>query len=189
MISYLNTLEVLGADIDGESQVDMILQSLPESFKEFRLNYNMNKKIYTLSEMMNELVAAEGILVKGSVDTNMAETSSSKPKLKGKGGWKKKNFTKKEGKCRHRILSAFNLRAKPKKFQKILFSLHGAMKTSRLMWHNPFGHQSTQSAFFGQNAPGQPWVNQKSNEVKILSKQHFSWFYIKPELLRDFCQL
>ena len=47
MISYLNTLEVLGADIDGESQADMILQSLPESFKEFRLNYNMNKKIYT----------------------------------------------------------------------------------------------------------------------------------------------
>ena len=25
MISYLNTLEILGADIDGESQVDMIL--------------------------------------------------------------------------------------------------------------------------------------------------------------------
>ena len=54
MISHLNTLEVLGADIDGESQVDMILQSLPESFKEFKLNYNMNKKIYTLSELMNE---------------------------------------------------------------------------------------------------------------------------------------
>ena len=32
MIYNLNTLEVLGADIDGESQVDMILQSLPESF-------------------------------------------------------------------------------------------------------------------------------------------------------------
>ena len=63
MISNLNTLEVLGADINGESQVDMILQSLPESFKEFRLNYNMNKKIYSFSELMNELVAAEGILV------------------------------------------------------------------------------------------------------------------------------
>ena len=50
MISNLNTLEVLGADIDGESQVDMILQLLPESFKEFRLNYNMNKWIYTLFE-------------------------------------------------------------------------------------------------------------------------------------------
>ena len=43
MISNLNTLEVLGTDIDGESQVDMILQSLPESFKEFRLNYIMTK--------------------------------------------------------------------------------------------------------------------------------------------------
>ena len=37
MISNLNTLEVLGADINVKSQVDMILQSLPESFKEFKL--------------------------------------------------------------------------------------------------------------------------------------------------------
>ena len=77
MISYLNTLEVLGTDINGESQVDMILQSLLESFKVFRLNYNMNKKIYTLSVLMNELVAAEGILGIASVDTNMAKASSS----------------------------------------------------------------------------------------------------------------
>ena len=86
MISHLNTLEVLGADIDGESQADMILQSLPKSFKEFKLNYNINKNIYTLFESMNELVAAEGILGITSVDTNMAKASSSKPKSKGKGG-------------------------------------------------------------------------------------------------------
>ena len=77
MISNLNTLEVLGVNIDGESQVDMILQSLPKSFKEFRLNYNMNKKIYSLSELMNELVVAEGILGTSSVDANMAEASTS----------------------------------------------------------------------------------------------------------------
>ena len=77
MISNLNTLEVLGADIDGESQVDMILWSLLESFKEFRLNYNMNKKIYSLSELMNELVATEDILGTSNVDANMAETSTS----------------------------------------------------------------------------------------------------------------
>ena len=94
MISYLNTLEVLGADIDGESQADVMLQSLLESFKEFRLNYNMNKKIYTLSELMNELAAMKDILGTTSVNTNMAEASSSKPKLKGKGGKKKKDFTK-----------------------------------------------------------------------------------------------
>ena len=78
--------------------MDMILQSLPKSFKEFRVNYNMNQKIYTLSELMNDLVATECILVKASIDTNMVETSSSKPKSKGKGGWKKKNFAKQQGK-------------------------------------------------------------------------------------------
>ena len=99
MISNMNTLEVLGADIDGESQVDMILHSLPESFKEFKLNYNMNKKIYSLSELMNELVAAEGILGTSSVDANMSEASTSQPKLKGKGKKKKKkDFTKQDGK-------------------------------------------------------------------------------------------
>ena len=71
MISHLNTLEVLGADIDGESQVDIILQSLRESFKEFRLNYNMNKKIYTLSKLMNELVAVESILGTSNFNANM----------------------------------------------------------------------------------------------------------------------
>ena len=33
IISNLNTLEVLGADTDGESQVDMILQSLSDHSK------------------------------------------------------------------------------------------------------------------------------------------------------------
>ncbi|XP_030929443.1 uncharacterized protein LOC115955457 [Quercus lobata] len=97
MISNLNTLEVLGVDIDGESQVDMILQSLPESFKEFRLNYNMNKKIYSLSEFMNELVVTEGILGTSSVEANMAKAFTSQPKSKGKGKKKKKkkkDFTK-----------------------------------------------------------------------------------------------
>ena len=87
----------MGADIDGEFQADMILQSRPESFKEFKLNYNMNKKIYTLSELMNELVAAEGILDTSNVDANMIEASTSQPKSKDMGK-KKKDFIKQEGK-------------------------------------------------------------------------------------------
>ena len=100
-ISNLNTLEVLGTDIDGESQVDTILQSLPESFKEFRLNYNMNKNVYTLSKLMNELVTVEGVLGTSSVDANMAEVSTTQPKSKGKGKKKKKkkkDFSKQDGK-------------------------------------------------------------------------------------------
>ena len=64
--------------------MDMILQSLPESFKEFRLNYNMNKNVYSLSELMNELVAAEGIIGTTSVDANMVEASTSQPKSKAR---------------------------------------------------------------------------------------------------------
>ena len=96
MIFNLNTLEVLGADIDGEFQVDMILQSLPKSFKKFRINYNMNTEIYSLSELRNELVVTEGILGTSNVDANMAETSTSQSKSKGKGKKKKKkkDFTK-----------------------------------------------------------------------------------------------
>ena len=76
----------------------MILWSLPESFKEFRLNYNMNKKIYSLSELMNELVVVEGILGTSSVDANMIEASTFQPKSKGKGKKNKKDFTKQDGK-------------------------------------------------------------------------------------------
>ena len=74
--------------------MDIILQSLPESFKEFRLNYNMNKKIYTLSELMNELVVAESILSTSSVNANTAEAFTSQPKSNGKGKKKKKDFNK-----------------------------------------------------------------------------------------------
>lgn len=92
MISMLNVLEVLGAEIDRESQVDMIFQSLPEAFNQFRLNVSMGKKDYTLFELMNELIAVEGIL-KAKAYVNMSQaTSTSKPK-----GWKKK-FTKQVGK-------------------------------------------------------------------------------------------
>ena len=44
------------------------------------------------------------------------------------------------------------------KSKNIIFSPR-ASRTSRMTWHNLFGHQSTQSAFFNQNdqnAPSQP---------------------------------
>ena len=55
MITHLNELEILGAEIDGESQVDIVLMSLPESFKNFRLNYSMSKGSYSLAELLEEL--------------------------------------------------------------------------------------------------------------------------------------
>jgi hypothetical protein len=92
MIAMFNSLEVLGTEIDGESQVDIILHSLPDSYNQFRLNVTMNKQDFTFSKLMNELIAAEGIL-KTKVSVNMAQASSSKPK-----GKKKKNQIKQVGK-------------------------------------------------------------------------------------------
>ena len=62
----------------------------------------MNKKIYSFSELMNDLVATEGILGTSNVEANMAEASTSQPKSKVKGKKKKKkkkkDFTKQDGK-------------------------------------------------------------------------------------------
>ncbi|XP_057948244.1 uncharacterized protein LOC131143902 [Malania oleifera] len=54
MIGLLNELEILGAEINRETQVDIVLQSLPDSFKQFFLNY-MNKFFYSLAELLKEL--------------------------------------------------------------------------------------------------------------------------------------
>ena len=74
----------------------------------------------------------------------------------------------------------------PKK-PKISFSLHRVMRTYIIAWCNPFGYQSTQSSFFSQNdqnAPGKPWVDQKSNKVKILTKTTFSMVLFQTRALR-----
>ena len=55
MIAHLNELEILGAEIDDESQFDIVFMSLPESFKNLRLNYSMSKGSYSLTKLLKEL--------------------------------------------------------------------------------------------------------------------------------------
>lgn len=62
VIGHLNELEVLGAEINGETQVDMIIETIHKSFDQFQLNFNMNHKLYTLAELLNELVQVEMVL-------------------------------------------------------------------------------------------------------------------------------
>ena len=72
MMGHLNELLVYGAEIDGETQIDIILQSLTDSFENFRMNYNMNKLNFSLAELLKELQAAEGLL-KRPPSVNVAE--------------------------------------------------------------------------------------------------------------------
>ncbi|RYE03362.1 MAG: hypothetical protein EOP33_09675 [Rickettsiaceae bacterium] len=43
IVSYLNEMEILGSKINEEIKIDMILETLPESFDTFKWNYSMNK--------------------------------------------------------------------------------------------------------------------------------------------------
>ena len=90
MIEVLNEMETLGATIDTQTQVDIILNSLPASFTQFKLSYNMNQINFSMSELMSSLQSTEGVIKpEGNVlNVERASTSASLPK--GKKGKKKK---------------------------------------------------------------------------------------------------
>ena len=48
MIRIFNKMEILRTEIDGETQVNMVLEALSNYFKQFKLNYNMNKMVMSL---------------------------------------------------------------------------------------------------------------------------------------------
>ncbi|XP_028114433.1 uncharacterized protein LOC114312403 [Camellia sinensis] len=77
-------------DIDGETKIDAILSSLPDSYNQFILNYNMNKMIVTPLELLNMLQVAEDLIKKSQPTVMMGEKESPR-KFKPKG---KNNFNK-----------------------------------------------------------------------------------------------
>ncbi|KAL6585766.1 hypothetical protein OROMI_002410 [Orobanche minor] len=84
MISHLNELDILGATIDAKTQVDIILGSSPMRFEQFRINYNVNLREYTLPELLIELQTAEGFFRQGYQVLATTSVLTSNPK------WKKK---------------------------------------------------------------------------------------------------
>lgn len=116
MMSFINELEVLGAEIDNETKVDAILSSLPDSFNLFVLNSNMKKMSVSLPELLNMLQSAQELIIKDKPVFMIAEKMSDlklKPKvnsfqrsgkgskaLKGAGG-KGKDKNKSKGNCFH----------------------------------------------------------------------------------------
>ena len=89
IIGHLNELEILGAEINEETLVDIVLMSLPESFKNFRLNYTMSKRTYSLVKLLKELQAAEMIVGHPKKSVQVMEKGSTSSSAK-KGKKKKK---------------------------------------------------------------------------------------------------
>ena len=55
IIKLFNEMEIFGVEIDIETQIDMVLETLPNSFKEFKLNYFINKLMMSLTKLLREL--------------------------------------------------------------------------------------------------------------------------------------
>ena len=89
MMGHFDQMDKLGHAYSHEMATDIILRSLPESFSQFRMNYNMSGGASTLVELHSMLINAERQLPK-------------KPKKevllvsKEKGGFKKKGKGKKD---------------------------------------------------------------------------------------------
>ena len=62
MVKDIEQLEKLDMSMSRDLQVDLILHSLPNSYGQFIVNYNMNKLNYALPELLNMLVITEGTL-------------------------------------------------------------------------------------------------------------------------------
>ena len=95
--------------------------------------------------------------------------------------------------CKHRILFALNLRARPQKFQKYYLFSTGPWK--HLDWHGATcSGIETLEVHFQVKLTKMPLVNPGLTESQSRSKSsqnnifHVSTFYIKPKLLGDFRQ-
>ncbi|KAL4281334.1 hypothetical protein GQ457_03G017830 [Hibiscus cannabinus] len=69
MMGYIQTLEKLGFALNNELIIDIILQSLLDSFKQFILNFNMNHIDKTLPQLLGMLRTAKSNLKKNGSDS------------------------------------------------------------------------------------------------------------------------
>ncbi|KAK9018147.1 hypothetical protein V6N11_001128 [Hibiscus sabdariffa] len=91
MMGYIQTLDKLGFSLKDELATDVILQSLPDSFKPFVLNFNMNEINKTLPQLLGMLRTAGSDLKKnGSKSILMIRETKGKKKAKSKGNGKSK---------------------------------------------------------------------------------------------------
>ncbi|KAL0288532.1 UNVERIFIED_CONTAM: hypothetical protein Sradi_7095700, partial [Sesamum radiatum] len=80
----------LKANLEKETYIDVILQSLPPSFDSFIVNYNMNGLDKDLHELINMLVQYEATIEKSTLSVFVGEASTLKAKGKGAGRWRRK---------------------------------------------------------------------------------------------------
>ncbi|KAL0361560.1 UNVERIFIED_CONTAM: hypothetical protein Sradi_3840500 [Sesamum radiatum] len=90
MLSLVEKLEDLKAELNHDTYIHVILQSLPPSCDPFIVNYNMNGLEKSIHELINMLVQYETTTHKSEPAVLVGEASTSKAKDKGARRWKRK---------------------------------------------------------------------------------------------------
>ncbi|KAK9163132.1 hypothetical protein Syun_004034 [Stephania yunnanensis] len=83
MKGYVDQLDRLGFPISQELDTDLILNSLPESYSQFVMNYNMNNMEKSISELHSMLKTVEQNIKKPSSNVLMVQKGK-RMKMKGK---------------------------------------------------------------------------------------------------------
>ena len=73
---FIDRLERLGVTIPEELTIDMILYSLPSSYHQFIINYNMNGMTKTVMELHGLLKSTEGSMKHASVISSVSSPAS-----------------------------------------------------------------------------------------------------------------
>ncbi|PON56048.1 hypothetical protein PanWU01x14_184070, partial [Parasponia andersonii] len=76
VITYLNELEILRAEVDCDTQIDMVLNTLLDIFNQFKIDHEIRWKDYTLTSLMKNLQIIENIRNKnksGFAKANVAQ--------------------------------------------------------------------------------------------------------------------
>lgn len=93
MMAHLIQAKVMRTKLEQKSQINIILESLPDSFSLFKMNYNINKLDLTPVELMHEFLSAKESMKSGSVHfTQYYVKSKSLPKDGNKNKSKKKKM-------------------------------------------------------------------------------------------------
>ena len=56
IISHINWAEVMEVKLEQQMKIDLILQSLPREFNQFKVNYNMHKMDLTPNQLMHAVI-------------------------------------------------------------------------------------------------------------------------------------
>ena len=91
MIGYIESLERLSSPLNVDLAIEVILQSLPPSYKQFIMNFHMNSMEKTLSELHSMLKTAEESIKQNTNHVMVVQKENKKrkcwmpPKGKAKG--------------------------------------------------------------------------------------------------------